>query len=107
MKLIIDIDDEMYKIIRNSVSVPDMYGDIAINKIFDGIPLNNEDIIKFISDNCRECNEVDREMYEHCEQCGFLKKFLENKGKTTLHSDYGDFELNQPMPQPDNQDQPS
>lgn len=66
--------------------------------------MTNEDIIKFISDNCRECNEVDREMYEHCEQCYFLKTFLKNKGTTTLHSDYGDFELNQPMPQPDNQD---
>lgn len=86
MKLIIDVDDEMYKRIRNSVCVPDVYGDIAINKIFEGIPyeerpqMTNEDIIKFIKDNCRECNEVDREMYENCKQCGFLKKFLENKG---------------------------
>jgi tRNA G26 N,N-dimethylase Trm1 len=43
-----------------------------------------EDIIKFIKDNCRDCNEVDREMYENCEQCGFLKKFLENKGGNKL-----------------------
>lgn len=55
--------------------------------------MTNEDIIKFINDNCRECNEVDREMYENCEQCYFLKTFLENKGTTTLHSDYGAFEL--------------
>lgn len=56
--------------------------------------MSNEDIIKFIKDNCRVCNEVDREMYENCEQCYFLKTFLENKGTTILHSDYGDFELN-------------
>ena len=55
--------------------------------------MSNEDIIKFINDNCRECNEVDREWHENCEQCGFLKTFLENKGTTTLHSDYGAFEL--------------
>lgn len=55
--------------------------------------MTNEDIIKFINDNCRVCNEVDREWYENCEQCGFLKKFLENKGTTILHSDYGAFEL--------------
>ena len=36
-----------------------------------------DDIIKFINENCRECNEFDREWYENCEQCGFLKKFLE------------------------------
>lgn len=42
--------------------------------------MSNEDIIKFIKDNCRDCNEIDREMYNNCEQCGFLKKFLENKG---------------------------
>ena len=56
--------------------------------------MTNEDIIKFIKNNCRECNEVDRELYENCEQCGFLKTFLEKKG-TILHSDYGDFELKQ------------
>ena len=42
--------------------------------------MSNEDIIKFINENCRECNEVDRE-YENCEQCGFLKTFL--KGMTS------------------------
>lgn len=40
----------------------------------------SEEIVKFINENCRECNEVDREMYENCEQCYFLKTFLENKG---------------------------
>ena len=42
--------------------------------------MSNEDIIKFIKDNCRDCNEVDREMYENCEQCYFLKTFFEEKG---------------------------
>ena len=39
----------------------------------------NKAIIKFISDNCRVCNEKNR-VYENCEQCYFLKTFLENKG---------------------------
>lgn len=46
--------------------------------------MSSEDIIKFINDNCRDCNEVDREMYENCEQCGFLKTFLEKKGDNKL-----------------------
>ena len=43
MKLIIDIDEEMYKRICEAPSVPDMYGtDIvnALNRIIGGMPYN-------------------------------------------------------------------
>lgn len=43
MKLVIDIDEEMYKRICEAQSVPDMYGtDIvnALNRIIGGVPYN-------------------------------------------------------------------
>lgn len=49
--------------------------------------MRDEDIIKFIKDNCRECNEVDREMYENCEHCYFLKTFLKNNGGNKMSND--------------------
>lgn len=40
--------------------------------------MTNEDIIKFINENCRVCDEADKEWYKNCENCYLLKEFLEN-----------------------------
>ena len=42
--------------------------------------MSNEDIIKFINDNCRHCSsgEVYQDMIDDCHDCPLLKKCMED-----------------------------
>lgn len=83
MKLIIDIDEEMYKRICGAQSAPDMYGtDVvnAINRIKKGIPCNNlqQGEWLWLGDNpnpnhkwsCNKCGRGVKEQENFCPNCG-------------------------------------
>ena len=97
MKLIIDIDEEMYKRICEAQSVPDMYGtDVvnAINKIKHGTPVSTElaTSLQQTCNNlqqrpqgtwifrhgvtcggyykCNKCGEIERAEKNFCPNCG-------------------------------------
>ena len=86
MKIVIDIDEEMYKRICEAQSVPDMYGtDVvnALNRIKEGVPCEErpqgEWIVLVDADNIQTCKcsicgriadianrEFDKFPYCHC-----------------------------------------